>query len=118
MMHRSIGLVLLFFLLPLSVMADAQATEPQYTPLPDPPILSPNPVKSGEQLEPEIKIIEREDAHVTEYRVKGHLYMVKITPIVGQPYYLIDRDGDGEMENRVNNIYQDVATPEWVLFRW
>jgi hypothetical protein len=34
---------------------------------------------------------------VEEYRMNGVLYMVKVTPTVGPPYYLIDTTGDGNL---------------------
>jgi len=100
-------------LAPVFVLADDQE---EFTPVPEPPVL-PDPVESGEELEPEITIIRRDDAIITEYRVNGNLYMVKIVPEFGPPYYLIDRDGDGIMEGRTS-IYDDIIVPQWVLFSW
>jgi hypothetical protein len=85
--------------------------------IPEPPVLS-DPVESGEAIEPEVTIIRKEEAIIEEYRVNGNLYMVKVTPAVGKPYYLLDRDGDGQMESRVNDIYNDIPVPQWVLFSW
>jgi len=99
---------------PALVFADDQE---EFEPVPEPPVL-PDPVESGEALEPEITIIRRDDAIITEYRVNGSLYMVKIVPAFGPPYYLIDRDGDGVMEGRTNDIYDDIIVPQWVLFSW
>ncbi len=103
-------------LAPFCIFADGHE-EPEYTPVPQPPEL-PDPVESGQALEPEVTIIRRDDATITEYRVNGNLYMVKIQPTVGKPYYLIDRDGDGQMEGRTNDIYDDILVPQWVLFSW
>ena len=33
-----------------------------------------------------------------EFRVGGVLRMVKVTPHIGVPYYLVDRNGDGRLE--------------------
>lgn len=78
----------------------------------------PDSVESGEAIEPEITIIQREDMSVEEYRVNGRLYMVKIVPIVGKPYYLVDNDGDGLMESRMSDIYNVPIVPQWVIFSW
>ena len=43
--------------------------------------------------------------------------MVKITPVIGIPYYLIDYDGDGRIDFRKNDL-DDVIVPQWVLFTW
>ncbi|MCZ6718762.1 MAG: DUF2782 domain-containing protein [Gammaproteobacteria bacterium] len=85
--------------------------------VPEPPPL-PEPVQSGEVLEPEITIIQKEEVTVEEYRINGILYMVKVTPSVGLPYYLIDQDGDGVMETQMDGIYADPVVPQWVLFSW
>jgi hypothetical protein len=78
----------------------------------------PEPIESGEPIEPEITIIQREDMTVEEYRVNGRLYMVKIVPVVGKPYYLVDNDGDGLMESRMSDVYNVPVVPQWVIFSW
>lgn len=35
---------------------------------------------------------------VSEYRVGGRLAVVKITPVRGPTYYLVDSDGDGRID--------------------
>jgi hypothetical protein len=105
---------LLLFIVP--AFAEDQ-TSANLEDLPEPPVLS-DPVESGEAIEPEVTIIRKKDATIEEYRINGNLYMVKITPVVGKPYYLVDRDGDGQMESRVNDIYNDIIVPQWVLFSW
>lgn len=84
--------------------------------VPEPPEL-PDPVESGEAIEPEVTIIQREDRVIEEYRINGHLYMVKIIPSAGKPYFLVDRDGDGQLESR-SQLYEDITVPQWVLFTW
>jgi len=84
-------------------------------PVPEPPQL-PDPLETGENIEPEVTIIRKEDAVVEEYRINGQLYMVKVTPSVGPVYYMKDLDGDGEMDHQYE--LQDPAVPEWVLFTW
>lgn len=68
--------------------------------------------------EPEITIRKAEDQNIEEYRIKGRLYMVKITPQAGPAYYLIDTDGDGELETRHNGPMESRLIPQWILFRW
>lgn len=86
-------------------------------PVPAPPLL-PDPLESGEAIEPEITIIRKDDAIIEEYRINGRLFMVKITPVVGNPYYLVDNDGDGKMEARMNDLLQGFVVPQWVIFNW
>jgi hypothetical protein len=56
------------------------------------------PKIQDEQIEPTVTIIEEETRLIEEYRHNGSVYMVKITPRGGVPYYYIDSDGDGQLE--------------------
>ncbi len=68
-------------------------------------------------MEPQVTIIQREEGTVAEYRIGGSLYMVKITPNNGEPYYLVDSDGDGQLETRRNDL--DIPpVPRWTILRW
>lgn len=93
------------------------ATSPAPEAVPPPPDI-PEPIRSGEPIEPEVTIIQKKDSTVEEYRMNGNLYMVKVTPAVGAPYYLMDRDGDGMMEFRTSKLGNDLVVPQWVLFEW
>ena len=44
--------------------------------------------------------------------------MVRIIPSKGEPYYLLDRDGDGELESRRDELDPSVLVPSWILFSW
>ncbi|MEJ2575386.1 MAG: DUF2782 domain-containing protein [Gammaproteobacteria bacterium] len=70
------------------------------------------------RLEPAIEIKEHENRTVEEYAVNGNVYMLRVTPKYGRPYYLADPDGDGEMEWRRNSAGLDVQPPQWALFKW
>lgn len=67
---------------------------------------------------PGVTIIQRGRETIQEYRVGNQLYMIKVIPFKGPPYYLIDTDGDGTLETRRSDLHPDVITPQWVLFRW
>lgn len=73
-------------------------------------------VDSG--LEPEINIQQFENREVQEYSVNDRVYMLKITPAAGFPYYLVDPDGTGEMEYKRDTMGLEVNPPQWTLFRW
>ncbi len=109
--------VLAYSLLLFSVTASAGNTNPGgLEPAPEPPDL-PDPVQSGENIEPQVTIIRKDDAVIEEYRVNGHLYMVKITPAIGPAYYLVDDNGNGELDTR-RNALENTNIPRWVLLRW
>ena len=103
-------------LLPLALLIAAPALAAQETPVPDPPDLPPK-VESGQVLEPEVTIVESDKETVHEYRINGQVYMVKVIPAAGPPYYLLDTDGDGELDVRRDGP-TDIAVPQWVLLRW
>ncbi len=102
----------------LPCMLLAQAETPQnLEPVPDVPP-PPARVQSGEPLEPDVRIIRKKDATIEEYRINGNLYMIKVVPVVGPPYYLLDQDGDGRMETNMSELRENYVIPQWVLFSW
>mgnify|MGYP001571112643 CR=1 FL=1 len=80
-------------------------------PLPDIP---PPPGMVDPELEPQITIKQRGEDRVEEFRVKGHLYMIKVTPPHGRPYYLIDQRGDGQMR-KYDDLSPNFQVPLWVI---
>ncbi len=109
-------LILLGLLFASSALIAGNSNPGGLEPVPEPPEL-PDPVESGENIEPQVTIIRKEDAVIEEYRINGFLYMVKVTPAIGPSYYLIDKDGDGQMDSRRHEL-DDVIVPQWVLFTW
>jgi Protein of unknown function (DUF2782) len=77
-----------------------------------------NPALIEDGLEPVINIQQFDNREVQEYSVNDRVYMVKITPTVGSPYYLVDPDGTGEMEYKRDTVGLNVNPPQWTLFRW
>ena len=63
---------------------------------------------------PEITIKPSGGGMVEEYRIRGRLYMLKITPRVGRPYYLIDPRGDGNFVHH-DMIESGFHPPMWVI---
>ena len=107
----------LFSLLLMAEVVTQTYEDEELAPVPEPPEL-PDPLKSGQTVEPQVTIIRKDDAIIEEYRLDGRLYMTKIIPAMGPVYYLVDRDGDGQMETRMSEIYDDFTVPQWVLFSW
>jgi hypothetical protein len=107
-----------FILLPLLCLIAMAAQAAEDEAVPEPPELPlPEIVIDGEVIEPEVKIIKQEDGTITEYRVNGQLYMVKIQPKNAPPYYMYDRDGDGEFDSRSTDP-TNISVPQWILMRW
>jgi hypothetical protein len=115
------------FLLFLASAALAEAPTTPQTEVPPPPPMpaeggtpgdaAPPPQNGAEVIEPQVTIVKRGKDVIEEYRVGGQLYMVKIIPAKGYPYFLIDSDGDGSLETRRNEL-SNPEVPQWVLFRW
>jgi len=105
------------FILLSSYKLAAQDTPTDLEAVPEPPPLPPK-VESGETLEPDITIIEGEKETVHEYRINGKIYAIKVIPKSGPAYYLVDNDGDGNLETRRKDLDADILIPSWVLFSW
>ena len=88
---------------------------------PPPPIREPLPPKvqdEDEQITPQVRIRQDEEGRtVEEYVSQGRVYMVKITPVVGPPYYLMDTTGDGVLNIR-HERFEPVKPVYWTLFEW
>jgi hypothetical protein len=54
---------------------------------------------------------------VEEVRVNGQLRYVKITPNRGAPYYIVDTDGDGILDQQFDNLANPPIN-QWILLRW
>jgi hypothetical protein len=96
----------------VSLLSVAQARAQDAAPPPPPP-----PPGAPEE-EPQVTIIERGNDVIEEYRLQGRLYMIKVTPRKGAPYYLIDTDGDGNLETRRGEMAETPLIPSWILFKW
>ncbi|TVQ94371.1 MAG: DUF2782 domain-containing protein [Chromatiaceae bacterium] len=67
---------------------------------------------------PDIIIRETETETITEYSVRGQVYMVRVQPSVGPPYYLLDTNGDGQLDVQSREPPAAIAVPQWLLFSW
>jgi len=77
------------------------------------------PKIQDEQLEPTVTIRDTEDRLIEEYRINGRVYMIKITPKKGIPYYYIDSDGDGQLELDMNQQALNPVQPVyWKIKEW
>ena len=77
------------------------------------------PKVQGEQFEPTVTIREEEDRRIEEYRMNGQIYMIKITPEKGVPYYYIDTDGDGQLElDMTQQALNPVQPVYWKIKEW
>jgi hypothetical protein len=96
------------FITPTFAADKAQRLEP-LPDIPPPPGMVVDP-----DLEPQITITRRGEDRVEEFRIKGFLYMIKVTPPHGRPYYLIDQRGDGQMR-KYDDLSPNFQVPMWVI---
>jgi hypothetical protein len=109
-MRRLLSLLLLAA---LPVLAQQPATQP----LPAVPPPPPGMEAFDAALEPQVTIVKADKETREEYRIKGKLYMVKVTPAVGKPYYLVDRQGDGVfLETEIDP--NPTRPPMWIIHSW
>lgn len=111
-MRRTFALLLLAIALPVAAQ---QAKPPVLQPLPEPPPPPPPGFELDSALEPQVTILKRGADTVEEYRISGKLYMIKVTPPHGRPYYMIDQRGDGTFV-RHDNYDSGIRPPMWVIF--
>jgi Protein of unknown function (DUF2782) len=77
------------------------------------------PKVQGEQIEPTVTIRQEEDRSIEEYSFNGQVYMVKVTPEGGIPYYYIDTDGDGRLElDMAQQALNPVQPVYWKIKEW
>ena len=107
---------LITFLLLSGFSLSAMAGKPlpaDLQPLPEPPALD----ATSEAGEPEVTITKKAEQTEEEYRSGGRLYMIKVTPKNGPPYYLIDSRGDGKFA-RQESLDSGFRPPQWVIKRF
>jgi hypothetical protein len=85
------------------------------TPTDRPPGLKPVPDGAPSASDaPPVTITPSDQGRVVEYRSNGKLYMLKVIPKVGKPYYLIDQKGDGQFA-RQDSLDSGMRPPMWVV---
>jgi len=77
------------------------------------------PKVQDEQIEPTVTIREEEDRRIEEYRRNGRVYMVRVVPNKGVPYYYIDIDGDGQLDLDLDQQALNPVQPvHWKIKEW
>jgi hypothetical protein len=88
--------------------------------LPPPPALPPAQPGDAERdaLSPQVTTRKEGPNTIEEYRLRGKLYMMKVTPAHGHPYILMDNKGDGTFMRQDNPLDNGVRVPQWVLMEF
>ena len=82
---------------------------------PPPPQLADDPDPA---IQPQVTTRTEGGQKIEEYRIRGKLYMQKITPAHGRPYVLMDHKGDGTFTRQDNTLDNGVRVPQWVLLEF
>lgn len=117
-MRRLSPLLLIMILTVLSLSVSAQTRPQNLEPVPDIPPPAPPTLPLAPGQEPEVRIIQRERDKVEEYRIGGQLYMIKVTPPGGIPYFLVDHFGDGNFARTTSTLDIGLRVPMWVIRSW
>lgn len=108
-MKKYSWLLLLAVGLPFGIQAaDKAVPPPDAQPVPD------GAPTAKDIEEPQIIIRNKGTYQEEEYRLHGKLYMVKVTPPKGKPYFLIDNIGDGKFV-RYDGPAIPLVVPMWVI---
>ena len=116
-MRTLLALVLLAVALDAASQSTARSRPPGTMPLDEPPP-PPAMVETDPALEPQVTLRTEGDQTIQEYRVKGKLYMQRVTPKNGRPYILMDHKGDGTFTRQDNTLDSGVRVPQWVLLEF
>jgi hypothetical protein len=117
--YKNLSLLLLALVVvqsPLTVLAKDKKPPANLQPLEDIP---PPAIADDGNLtdEPQVTIVKKKNGDtVEEYRIGGQLYMMKITPSHGVPYYMHREDQEGGWIN--DGPSQPLSIPKWTLFRF
>ncbi|MFD1122244.1 DUF2782 domain-containing protein [Methylophilus flavus] len=78
---------------------------------------SPPKIIEGQPID-QPTVTKRKDGEneLEEYSINGDVYMVKVTPPSGKPYYLHREDRNGDWVN--DGPTRPLSVPKWTLFRF
>ncbi len=114
------SLAVLMFLaatLPALAQSPARPRPPGTVALEEPPALAPQTAADA-ALEPQVTTRQEGPNVVQEYRIRGKLYMMRVTTPGGRPYILMDHKGDGTFSRQDNTLDPGVRVPQWVLLEF
>lgn len=115
----ALALAMTVLVYPLVATAQDDLEKPPPIPPADTEDVPIPPKVQDEQLEPTVTIRDEDGRQIEEYRVNGKIYMVKVTPKGGVPYYYIDTDGDGRLElDTTQQALNPVQPVHWKIKEW
>jgi hypothetical protein len=116
-MRKLLALMLLAAAFAAAAQSTARPRPPGTMPLDEPPPPPPM-IETDPALEPQVTTRTEGDNTIQEYRVRGRLYMQKVTPRNGHAYILMDQRGDGTFSKQDNTLDNGNRVPQWVLLEF
>jgi len=107
---RTTLLILAALSLSCPALADDAPPPPKLEPAPEIPA---PPGVNDSNIEPQVTITHRGQDKIEEYRIQGRLYMVKVTPRYGKPYYLVP--GQNGQMIRHDDLSPNFVVPMWMI---
>ncbi|MGA7799222.1 MAG: DUF2782 domain-containing protein [Gammaproteobacteria bacterium] len=97
----------------------APKPEPRTTPRAKPKPQAKQDENGQQSIEPDVTIVPGKGKEkIEQYSINGRVYMIKVIPAKGYPYYLIDTTGNGVFDTRRGGPEPDISIPHWVIFSW
>jgi hypothetical protein len=109
-------LAALLLVLPVAAQA-ADARPPNLEPIPEPPLPAVQTSPDDPTLEPQVTIRRQGEDTIEEFRLNGQLYMIRVVPRNGIPFYLTAPPGEGTYPAPVS-AGPEVRPPLWTIFSW
>ena len=116
---KNSAILLTFVTMQLPLLVVAETSQSKSPPADLQPLEDiPPPAISNDQNadEPQITIIKKKGETIEEYRINGQLYMMKVTPAHGVPYYMHKEDQNGGW--LMDGPNQPLSVPKWTIFRF
>lgn len=109
------------FVLPVQAADEKKTRDPKTESTKKADVPPPPPAVSGDfqeqdEIKADVTIRRGKDKVIEEYRINGRLYMVRVIPTRGKPYYI--RYPEGEHGRVIRKELDDIQTPFWKLFEW
>ena len=118
--YQKLGLLLVVVAMQLPLIAIADAPKETTPPAGLQPLeeIPPPTITGADQItdEPQVTIVKKKGETIEEYRINGQLYMMKVTPAHGVPYYMHKEDQSGGW--LMDGPNQPLSIPKWTLFRF
>jgi hypothetical protein len=108
---------MLLYCLPFIVLAQ-EALPPDLANLPQVDVPPRSQRAEDDNTLPEVTIMRQGKKVVQEFRRGGQLYMIKIVPDIGAPYYFLDTNGDGKLDVRSSDLDKGSHVNLWTLLEW